>query len=140
MVISDHSERKSTVNSTETNEKLISLKEQVSDLVAVVKSNQNQINYHGNKRKNPQANNRVGAQIDESLQSRESVKSEGPQTSVTGVSRGKQRSVQCWQYRGLGHTSKQFPSPLNCQKREIPKELLPMGSRQTKAEVINRHS
>ena len=44
---------KSIANSTKTNDELISLKEQVADLVAVVKSIQNQINYHGNRRKNP---------------------------------------------------------------------------------------
>ena len=65
---------------------LISLKEQVADLAAVVKSNQNQMNYHGNKRKIPQANNSVGAQMDQGLQSREPSKSEGPQTSITSAS------------------------------------------------------
>ena len=43
---------KSVMTSTKTINELISLMEQVADLVAVVKSNQD----HGNKRKNPQAN------------------------------------------------------------------------------------
>ena len=52
---------KSVVTSIKTSDELISLKEQVAGLVAVVKLNHNQINYHGNKRKNPQANKSAGA-------------------------------------------------------------------------------
>ena len=78
------------LNSTKTNDDLISLKEQVGDLVAVVKSNQNQINYQGNKRRNLQANKSAGAQIDLGLQSMEPSKSAGPQTSDTSASRGNQ--------------------------------------------------
>ena len=78
---------KSLVNPTKTEDRLISLKEQVADLVAVVKSNQNQINHHGNKGKNPQANKSVQAQIDQGLQGREPSNSEGPQTSVTSASK-----------------------------------------------------
>ena len=55
---------KSVVTSNKTNSELMSWKEQVSDLVAVVESNQNQINYHGNKRKNPQVNKSAESQID----------------------------------------------------------------------------
>ena len=58
------------MTSTKTTSELISLKEYVADLVAVVKSNQ----YHSNKRKNPQANKSAGAQIDQGLQSNEPPK------------------------------------------------------------------
>ena len=44
---------KSIVHSTKTSNELISLKEQVADLVPVVKSNQNQISYNGNEEEPP---------------------------------------------------------------------------------------
>ena len=45
------------MTSTKTIDELISLKEQVADLFAVVKSNQ----YHGNKEKSPQTKKSAGA-------------------------------------------------------------------------------
>ena len=61
-------------------------------------------------RKNLQTNKSVEAQIDQGLQSGEPSKSESPQASVTSASKRKQRSVQCWQCGGWGHTSKQYPT------------------------------
>ena len=85
---------KAIVSSTKTNDDVISLKEQVADLIAIVKSNQNQIIYHGNKRKNPQVNKSAGAWIDQCLWSSDPLKSKGPQT-VMQVQAGETKHLQC---------------------------------------------
>ena len=69
---------KSVGNATKTDDKLISLKEQVADLVVVVILNQNAINYHGNKRKNHQANKSLGAQIEQGFKEYRNIKTRRP--------------------------------------------------------------